>query len=320
MQMIRDRVSVYRGVAGDNGRRPHGTGGVVLACVALAYAFAACIGAAVVWRLHPEFLVEAPAVPLLIAAVTVSLAFACGGQCYVHHRFSSHDFVQHNEVGGFIVSVAGTLYAVVLGFLTVVAWQHFNDARQKAALEAAAATDAWHAAVGLPIANRMRVREDMFEYASHMLKQEWPAMRVERFDKGADVVVMDAISAAGTFKPVNFMQSNSQNATLAQLGVLHDARLLRLSDNAAGLDGFEWLVLVAGALCVVGFCWVFGLSNQSVHLIMTSTIATLVTALLVLLFELQYPFRSDLRISPASWVAVIDHIHMMQTGMQKNMR
>jgi hypothetical protein len=29
----------------------------------------------------------------------------------------------HNEVGGIVIAVTGTLYAVVLGFLTVVVWQ-----------------------------------------------------------------------------------------------------------------------------------------------------------------------------------------------------
>jgi len=37
----------------------------------------------------------------------------------------------------------------VLGFLTVVGWQQFADARQSVALESAAAADAWHMAAGL---------------------------------------------------------------------------------------------------------------------------------------------------------------------------
>jgi hypothetical protein len=57
-----------------------------------------------------------------------------------------------------------------------------------------------------------------------------------------------------------------------------------------------------------------------VHLIMTSTVTVLITAAMVLLFELQYPFRSNLAIGASDWSAVIQHIHVMQAGSQPGMR
>lgn len=292
----------------------------VICRVALTYAVLSGAAAIIVWRFDPSFFIAAPAIPLLLIALSVSLAFACGGQAYVHERFSTHDFVQHNEVGGFIIAVAGTLYAVLLGFLTVIVWQHFADARQLVTLEAAAATDAWHAAVGMPYAERTRVRKDTLEYAGAMLQNEWPQMRSGSFDLKADLIVMDAITAAGAFTPQNLMQSNAQITTLQQLSVLHDVRLRRLSQNACAIAGFEWLVLLLGAVCIICFCWLFGLANRRIHLLMTATVTVLVVSVLVLLFELQFPFRSDLRIAPDGWKAAIDHIHMMQTGTQRGMQ
>jgi len=318
--MIGNRSRFHRGVLDRSGRAPREPRSLIVAYAALAYVLACSIAGLALWLVRPQVIVEAPAALLLVIAVSVAVAFACGGLLYVHNRFTSHDFVQHNEVGGFMIAVAGTLYAVVLGFLTVIAWQHFADARQDVALEAAAATDAWHAAVGMPIANRMRVRQDLLSYTTLMLNREWPEMRTGKFEDSGDYIVMDAINAAGTFKPANLMESNSQTATLAQLGSLHDGRLQRLSENSTGIAGFEWLVLLGGAVCIIGFCWLFGLTNRYVHLIMTSTIAVIIASLLVLLFELQYPYRSDLRILPEPWSAAVDHIHLMQSGSQMNMR
>ena len=287
---------------------------------ALTYAICACVVACVVWVYDPTLFVTAPALALLAAALSVAVSFATGGQAWVHERFSGQNFVQHNEVGGFIIAVAGTLYAVVLGFLTVVAWQHFAEARQLVALESAAATDTWHAGVGLPPAVRSRVRRDALDYSNAMVSIEWPRMREGRFDTGADYIVMDAITAAGTFRPSNFMESNSQNATLQQLSVLHDVRQERLADNESAISGFEWLVLLLGAACITAFCWLFGMLNARVHLLMTAVVAVLTASVLVLLFELQYPFRTDLRIAPASWNASIEHIHLMQDGPQHGMQ
>jgi hypothetical protein len=265
-------------------------------------------------------LMQMPAVELLVLAIALGLIFACGGQSLVHRAFNRHDFVQHNEVGGFIIAVAGTLYAVLLGFLTVVAWQHFADARQHVTIEAAAATDSWHAAVGLPAAQRARVRNDLLQYAELMVNREWPELRAGRFEKNGDVIIMDAIGAAGTFNPASAKESNSQTVTLTQLGQLHDARLRRLTDNEVEISGFEWVVLFIGAICIICFCWLFGLQNRYVHLLMTSAVAIIITAMLVLLFELQSPFRSYLRIGPDTWAGVIAHIHAMQGGRQMEMR
>ncbi len=266
------------------------------------------------------FFLGIPAPLLLIVAVAVGVALACGGQWYVHQRFPEQDFVRHNEVGGFMIAVAGTLYAVVLGFLTVATWQHFAEARELVALESAAAADAWHMAVGLPIGTRTRVRRDLLDYATLMVTREWPLMRKGAFDTRNDVIIMDAISATGTLRPTNMGQSNAQGATLAQLGILHDVRQRRLAENASGVQAFEWLVLLVGASCLICFCWLFGLANRTVHMLMTSCVAIIVTSVLVLLFELQYPFRTSIGIGPQNWEAVIAHIGVMQTGAQGDMR
>jgi hypothetical protein len=286
-------------------------------CVFVGAALAAtAIGAAT----QPAFFLQAPAAGLLIAAIGVAVAGACVGQWYVHRLLPERDFVQHNEVGGFIIAVAGTLYGVALGFLTVVTWQHFSAANDLVTLESAAATDAWHMAVDLPPAIRSKVRQDVLAYSQLMIAHEWPTMRDGSFDAKADIIVMDAIGAAGDFKPADAGQANGQSATLQQLGVLHDFRQRRLADNASGIVPFEWLVLLIGAACVVCFCWLFGVTNRKAHLLMTSSVVVIITSLLILLFELQYPFRTSLGISPDAWAGVIQHIHIMQAGTQPNMR
>ena len=53
---------------------------------------------------------------------------------------------------------------------------------------------------------------------------------------------------------------------------------------------------------------------------MTATVVTMIASTLVLLFELQYPYRSDVGIGPDAWQGAIQHIHAMQMGSQMNMR
>ncbi len=266
------------------------------------------------------FLYSIPAPLLLLLALAMTITVVAAAQTYVHRRFSGQDFIAHNEIGGVVISVSGTLYAVILGFLTAVAWQHFQEARQTVVLESAADIDAWHTAVGLPAPVRQRIRNDMLSYANVMIVGEWPKMRRGQFVDAAALIGMDAIDAAGEVTPANGGQSNAQVATLQQLSVLHDARQRRIGINDSGVSGFEWLVLVLGAVSVTGLCWLFGLRTQRAQLLMTSAVVTMIVSILMLLFELQYPFRSAIAIPSDAWRGAIEHIHEMQAGELNSMK
>lgn len=267
-----------------------------------------------------DFLYAIPAVILLSVVLVAAIILSSAGQSIVRHRLGDRDFVGHNEVGGIIITVSGAIYAVILGFLTVEAWQHLQEARELASLESDADIDAWHMAVGLPPALRQHIRADMLDYAQMMVDSELPLMKMGRFNPEVGNIDMHALDVTGSFIPSNPAESNAQLLTLQQLTILHDARQRRISINRSGVSWFEWLVLLIGALCIICFCWLFGLRNLRTHLVMTAIVVTMIASTLVLLFELQYPFRSDVGVSSEAWEGAIAHIHAMQTGGQMNMR
>ena len=267
-----------------------------------------------------DFLYSIPAVVLLFGTLVLVVGFACLGQLYIRRHCDSQALIEHNEVGGIIIAVAGTLYAVVLGFLTVVAWQHFQEAREIVVLESDADIDTWHAAVGLPQPVRDQVRRDMIAYAKAIIAREWRLMRRGSFDPGIAMIGMDAIDAVGSFTPANVGQSNSQVSTMQQLTILHDARQRRIGINQNGISWFEWLVLLIGGICVICFCWLFGLEHERVQLVMTSTVVAIIVCTMVLLFELQYPFRSGVGVGPDAWQDAIVHIQEMQSAGMVGMK
>jgi hypothetical protein len=251
---------------------------------------------------------------LLVVALIVAPLAACAGQWYVHRAFRGQRIFANNDVAGFIISVVGTIYAVVLGFITVVVWQQFDSSRVNVALESASVGDVWHNAVGLPPAVRTRVRADMLDYARTMVNQEWPLMRLGSFSPRGDQLIMDATTVVGSMIPANLAQSNAQTSILRLLDELHDNRANRLASNTTAVSAFQWLVLWIGAGVVLGFCYLFSVSHIKTHLMMTGAVAVIVAAMFVLLFELQAPFRSQLGIAPDAWQALIAHIEFMDRG------
>ncbi|GAC1405610.1 MAG: hypothetical protein NVSMB64_10590 [Candidatus Velthaea sp.] len=256
-----------------------------------------------------------PAPLAMFFGIAVLLSFAYLIQSAVSRSFKSEDLAAHNHVAGNIIGVVGTLYAVVLGFITVIVWQQYDGTRERLALETAAVTDTWHTAVGLPSVERSRLRRDMLSYATLMHEEEWAKMRRGGASPQGDGVIMDAIDAVGSLHSHEAGTAGAQVVTLNMLNQLHDARLRRIDANRGGaLSWLEWFVLLLGAGIVISLCCVFGVQNRRAHMAMIGSVAIVVASMFVLIFELQYPYRSGMAIGSAPWMGVIQHIRYMESG------
>jgi hypothetical protein len=243
---------------------------------------------------------------VLVAAVCIAAALACAGHVAVRRAFPRVDFRAHNDVGGIVLGVTGGLFAVMLAFIVAIVWQEFDAATQRVAVEAAAATDLWHTARGLPAPLGPSVRGSLGEYASLMVHDEWPAMRTGGSSKRAEDVLTRTFEGVAQFRPANAGASNAQSAALQYLGALHDARHHRLDDNNSGVSPFEWTILLIGAVVVIGIGYLVGLPSLRIQLLMTGAVAAMIAATFVLIFELDYPFRGDLSVAPTGWQEFLD--------------
>jgi hypothetical protein len=244
---------------------------------------------------------------VLFGAVAIAAALACAGHVAVRRAFPQVNFSAHNDVGGIVLGVTGGLFAVMLAFIVAIVWQEFDAASQRVAVEVGAATDLWHTASGLPAPLGPDVRRSLVAYAALMVNEEWPAMRTGGSSKRAEDVLTRTFEDVARFHPRDAGAGNAQSASLQYLGALHDARHHRLDDNNSGVSPFEWTILVVGAVVIVGICYLVGLSSLRTQLVMTGAVAAMIAATFVLVFELDYPFRGDLSISPAGWQEFLDH-------------
>jgi Protein of unknown function (DUF4239) len=246
-----------------------------------------------------------PSWVLLVLVVGGSAALACAGLLAVRKAYPNIDFRQHNEVAGIVIGIAGGLFAVTLSFIIAIVWQEFDATSQRVSIEAAAATDVWHVSAGLSPSLAREVRTVLRDYANTMVREEWPAMRRGASSAHAEAVLTQAFEDVARFRPANAGESNAQSAALQHLAELHDARHHRLDDNVSGVSPFEWVILFIGAVVVIGFCCLVGTADLRAQLIMTGAVAALIAAMFVLVFQLDYPFRGDLSVSPDPWLDFI---------------
>src|ERR1700685_3082378 len=82
----------------------------------------------------------------------------------------------HNDLIGWQVSILGTTYAVILGFMLYAVWTTFQEAGLNLDLEANAIVDVYRLAKGLPEPQRTQLRTLALSYAEAAVNQDWPQM------------------------------------------------------------------------------------------------------------------------------------------------
>jgi hypothetical protein len=82
----------------------------------------------------------------------------------------------HNEVVGFIIAVAGVIYAVLLGFVVIITWESYREAEAIVGQEASVLRSIYRESVASPPETQGRLHDLVGEYATEVTDQEWPAM------------------------------------------------------------------------------------------------------------------------------------------------
>jgi Protein of unknown function (DUF4239) len=82
----------------------------------------------------------------------------------------------HNELIGWQLTVLGTTYAVIVGFMLYTVWTNFGAAEVNVGGEANSLVNVYHLAEGLPERQRGELQKATVDYADIVVASEWPAM------------------------------------------------------------------------------------------------------------------------------------------------
>jgi hypothetical protein len=245
------------------------------------------------------------AIPPWLFFVSVLLT-ACvlsgGGLIFVRHVLTRSEEVSHNDVAGPIIGTVGTILAVILSFLLVTVWQEYDGAAATVAQEASAVADLFHVASHFPPPVAAHLRGTLTTYVNAVVEDEWPAMREGRTSGTARSASLATLNIVARYQPQTAAQQALQQEALGLISTFADARRNRLFDNDQGIPGFFWLGNLILAAITIGFCFIFRVRSEAVHLIMTLALTTVIATIFVLIALFDYPFRGDSQIPPTTFV------------------
>lgn len=247
----------------------------------------------------------------LLIVIIVALC-AAGIHYAVRQRFPYERLRKHNDVAGFLFSVVGVIYAVVLGFVVVVAWEKYDATVANANTEVAAVSDLYRSVATFPAPLRHLVRRELHHYIDVIINDEWPAME-HGHQPMADLDILENVAAdIETYDPVTSNQHDAHAIALGQIDRLFDARRLRILEMLPSVPGLLWFALVAGALATLGFAYLFGVEDRGPQMIMTAILAGVITILFIVIYEFDFPFGGSISVPSTGWTYLhsrLPHIH-----------
>lgn len=233
--------------------------------------------------------------------IILATALSVVGMLIVRRRVGFEKLVSHHEVAGHLLSVIGTLYAVLLGFVVVDAMQHQQDLRVIVDSEATHLCNIFLASEGLPEKMRSSVRTHCKNYAQIVIDDEWPLLSKGGYSPEAFNNTWGLWKEISTFDPKTPREEAIQQQLISEICQVTESRRTRLVSAAHGVAPVMWVVLIVGGIFTLIFTYFFAVESLRTQIIMTTLVALTLSLNIFLVFVFGYPFSGDISVRPDSF-------------------
>lgn len=201
-----------------------------------------------------------------------------------------------DNLAGVIVSIIAGIYGIVVAFVVVVLWEDFRSAQQVVSAEANALSQIVQDSQAFRPSERVAVTENVDRYVHAVVEEEWDTMTRGREGDRAAAAMEALYVALGDVEPDTPGASAFHAEASTNLGQVDANRRERIRLSQRGLPGVLQLLIVGGAVLIIGFTFFFTVESFAAHVTMTTGVAVLLGFSLLLSLLLQGPFSGDISV------------------------
>jgi Protein of unknown function (DUF4239) len=234
---------------------------------------------------------------VVIVALCVSVVL--GLAYYLNRRMEDDVRKRANGVNGWQLSILGSIYAVVLGFMLSDAWLAYQTATDDARNEAAAVLAIYRSSALMPPECAVPLRNTTETYVNTVLNEEWPAMEQHRPGDQASPVVRTLWSIVDRCD--SRVTESARESVIHALDTLQAKRNARLEDFTGHLPLILWSLLLFGGAIVTASSCLLANEKQSVHYFHVVSLTMLISVTLLAISDLDRPFDGGTRIAPIAF-------------------
>lgn len=237
-------------------------------------------------------------VVIVILIVVCSLLFKMA----VNRFWTTERRKMHNDLIGWQLSILGTTYAVIVGFMLYTVWTDFGLAEANADAEANAVMNVYRLGEGLPASQRDELRKTARAYVDAVVDEDWPAMA--RGDDG--ILASHAMSSKmwqilTSVKAASPTEITAEDHALYELSAMAEHRRLRQLESTSRLPGVLWFVLIIGGTVTIMSSCMFGAESSWLHGLQVFAFSLLIALVLVAIADIDRPFQGSVHVKDAAF-------------------
>jgi hypothetical protein len=232
-----------------------------------------------------------------VAIVIVCLACSLSFMAAVNYYWPPEHRRAHNDLIGWQLSVVGTTYAVILGFMLYTVWINFGTADLNTEAEANSIVNLYRLADGLPPEQGAQIKALARNYADMVVEKEWPEMSREIVPTESRDVSRQMWKALTSAKGSTPNEITAEDHSLYELSALSGYRRIRMVESASTLPGILWFVLITGGIVTISSSCLFGAANGVLHFIQVAAFSLLIALVLVAVADINRPFQGSVHVS-----------------------
>jgi len=244
--------------------------------------------------------------------VIVALALLAAAGVFVLERMvPAKRREMHNDVFGFVYAIVGVAYAVLLGLVVVAAWNTLDQAQSNTYTETNALLQLDWYGYSLPQPAHGEIENMVKEYAEEVIDNEWSLLGHQESSPKAWNVYTQLEAIVRAQQPTAPAAVARYEQALDGAADLGDARRERINQAAEGIPAPLWTALILGGAITVGFAYFFGMKSTSAHAVVMFSLTLLIACLLLVVYEINYPFDGAIKISPEAFELALQRMKLL---------
>jgi hypothetical protein len=228
----------------------------------------------------------------LIVVVTAGLAITA--MLVARRRAPEGSYFVDGDRAAGVFGVLATGFAILAGFIVVLAFESYDASRSGAQAEARTVWHQFETVQLLPTPVRARLSGELVCYARSVIHREWPQMRSGHLSYAPNPWGVKLFESLRSAEPRSPSEQAAYSKYLDERSEREDARADRAHSAEGVIPPPLWIVLFLSAGTLFVFMLIFADSGE--HAIVQATmmggVAVLVSSLLLLLWFLDHPYTA----------------------------
>jgi hypothetical protein len=224
----------------------------------------------------------------------------------VRQRNTASETLVDNGVVGWFFAGAMTIYGITLGLIAITTWESLIAANNVASHEAATIAALYRDANGFGSPLREDLRDKLRNYTRFVIEQVWPA-------QSRGIILTEGNRMLDEFQSQlysNEPKTEGQRILLAEslrtYNELVELRRQRTEAVKHGAPDVIWTVILLGGALAIATTYCFQLLPFRLHLILVTSLATMIGLLVFLIASLDRPYAGAVRVEPTAYKIILE--------------